>query len=134
LDNPSAQASTIFDRSANACAVRARRDQRLNCSRSASVSTSSAFGRPDREPSVRPSHRARANRLRHNPTVIVVTPSSAASPSYTTPGSAHASTIFARTANRADPSPSTHRRSCARSAAVNTNSAWSRSPRDISKP
>ena len=45
---PSAQASTIFARSANACAVFARRDHRVSCSRSASVSTSSAFGRPGR--------------------------------------------------------------------------------------
>jgi hypothetical protein len=36
--------------------------------------------------------------------------------------SAQASTIFARTANRAD-SPCDHRSSCARSASVNTNSA-----------
>ena len=50
-----------------------------------------------------------ANRLRHLPTVIVVTPRSAATRSYTTPGSAHASTIFARTASRADPPPCDHR-------------------------
>ena len=133
FDRPSAQASTIFARSANACAVFARRDHRVSCSRSASVTTSSAFGRPDRRPSTSPSHRARANRLRQAPTVIVVTPSSAASRSYTTPGSAHASTIFARTANRAD-SPCAHPSSCARSASVNTNSAAStRSTRDIPK-
>jgi hypothetical protein len=66
LDNPRAHASTIFDRNANACAVYARRDQRVGCSRSASVSTNSAFGRPARAPSTSPSHPARANRLRQN--------------------------------------------------------------------
>ena len=122
FDHPSAQASTIFDRSANACAVFARRDHRVSCSRSASVNTSSAFGRPGRRPSTSPAHRAWANRLRQAPTVIVVTPSSPRRRSYTTPGSAHASTIFARTANRADP-PCDHPSNCARSASVNTNSA-----------
>jgi hypothetical protein len=58
LDNPPAQASTIFERTASACAVFARRDQRVNWSRSASVNTSCAFGRPGRRPSVSPSHRA----------------------------------------------------------------------------
>ncbi len=46
LSAPSAQASTIFDRSANACADLARRDQRTSCSRSPSLSTNSALGRP----------------------------------------------------------------------------------------
>jgi hypothetical protein len=78
LDRPPAQASTIFERNASDCAVVARRDQRVNCSRSASVNTNCAFGRPGRRPSVSPSHRAWLNRLRHLPTVIVVTPSSAA--------------------------------------------------------
>jgi hypothetical protein len=105
FDNPSAQASTIFARMANACALVARRDQRASCSRSTSVNVSCAFGRPGRGPSQSPSHRSRANRLRHLPTVIVVTPRSAATRSYTTPGSAHASTIFARTAARDDPPP-----------------------------
>ena len=67
------------------------------------------------------------------PRVIVVTPRSAASRSYTTSGSAHASTIFARTANRTD-SPCDHPESCARSAAVNTNSASACSARDIPGP
>jgi hypothetical protein len=79
LDRPSAQASTIFDRSANAWAVTARRDHRVSCSRSSPVTTSSAFGRPDRRPSTSPSHRDRANRFRQAPTVIVVTPNSPAS-------------------------------------------------------
>ena len=41
---------------------------------------------------------------------------------------------LARTANCADPSPSAAGRSCARSPSVNTNSASTRSPRDIPKP
>jgi hypothetical protein len=46
LDKPSPQASTIRDRNANTCDDFARRDHRSNCSRSSSVSTSAAFGRP----------------------------------------------------------------------------------------
>src|SRR6267143_1967871 len=45
---PSAHASTIFDRSANACEVFARRVHRDRVSRSTSDNTSSAFGRPER--------------------------------------------------------------------------------------
>lgn len=43
---PSAQVSTIFARIARYWAVFARRAHRTSCARSASVSTSSAFGRP----------------------------------------------------------------------------------------
>src|SRR5215210_1940306 len=46
LSTPSAHANTIFDRSARACDDFARRDQRTNCSRSSSLSTNSALGRP----------------------------------------------------------------------------------------
>jgi hypothetical protein len=133
LDSPSAQANTILARTANDCAVLARRDQRINRSRSASLSTSAAFGRPDRRSSTNPAQRPAANRLRHLPTVMVVTPRSAATRSYTTPGSAHASTIFARTANRADPPPRDHPTSCRRSASVNTNSRSERSARATTK-
>jgi hypothetical protein len=38
----------ILDRSASVCADFARRDHNINCSRSASVTTNSAFGRPVR--------------------------------------------------------------------------------------
>jgi hypothetical protein len=48
LSAPSAQASTILDRNANACDDLRRRDQRSSCSRSSSVSTSGAFGCPVR--------------------------------------------------------------------------------------
>src|SRR5664279_4174194 len=46
LSSPCAQASTIFDRSANDCADFARLDQRSNCSLSSSLNVNSAFGRP----------------------------------------------------------------------------------------
>src|SRR5512144_1390285 len=46
LSVPSAHASTIRDRNANACADFARRDQRTSCSRSSSVRTNDVFGRP----------------------------------------------------------------------------------------
>lgn len=46
LSRPCAQVSTIRDRNAKNCADFARRDQRSNCSRSASDNTNSAFGRP----------------------------------------------------------------------------------------
>src|SRR5213078_4476461 len=45
---PSAHASTILARSANACEVFARRVHRSSVSRSTSDRTSSAFGRPER--------------------------------------------------------------------------------------
>jgi hypothetical protein len=61
----SAQASTIRARNARACDDVARRDHRTSCSRSSSVSTSSALRRPRRSPSASPSSRAPANRLRH---------------------------------------------------------------------
>ena len=48
LSWPSAQASTILQRSANACADVARRASRVNCSRSSLVKTNSALGRPVR--------------------------------------------------------------------------------------
>jgi hypothetical protein len=41
-----AQANTIRDRSAKPAADLRRRDHRSNCSRSASLNTSGAFGRP----------------------------------------------------------------------------------------
>src|SRR5674476_476268 len=46
LSTPSAHASTIRERNANACDDFARRDHRVSCSRSSSVNTSSTFGRP----------------------------------------------------------------------------------------
>ena len=46
LASPSAHASTIRDRNANACDDFARRAHRTNCARSSSVNTNSAFGRP----------------------------------------------------------------------------------------
>ena len=48
LSCPSAQASTIRDRSANDWADFARRDHETSCARSSSLNTSSAFGRPVR--------------------------------------------------------------------------------------
>src|SRR6266567_1709662 len=53
LDSPSAHASTIRHRNANACALLRRWDQRTNVSRSTSDSASSAFGRP--RPAIRQS-------------------------------------------------------------------------------
>lgn len=46
LSRPSAHASTIRDRNANACDDFARLDQRTSCARSSSVNTNSALGRP----------------------------------------------------------------------------------------
>ncbi len=65
----------IFDRSANTCVEDDRRAHRSNWSRSTSVNTSSAFGRPGRGRSTNPSSRDSANRRRTLWTVIVVTPS-----------------------------------------------------------
>src|SRR4051794_27226565 len=48
LVSPAAQPSTIRDRNASACALDGRRAHRSSASRSASVTTSSAFGRPVR--------------------------------------------------------------------------------------
>jgi len=133
FESPAAQASTILDRNANTCEVFARRDQRVNCSRSSSVNTSSAFGRPIRSTSHNPSSRDSANRLRHLPTVIAVTPRSAANRSYTTPGSAQASTIRARTANR-DELIRDHTTSWSRSSSVSTNSTSPRPEPDTPTP
>jgi hypothetical protein len=47
-DKPSPHASTIRHRNANACDDFARRDHRTNVSRSCSVNTNSAIGRPIR--------------------------------------------------------------------------------------
>jgi len=41
-----AHANTIRERTANACADFARRDQRSNCARSSPVNSNTAFGRP----------------------------------------------------------------------------------------
>jgi hypothetical protein len=124
----SAQPNTMRDRNASACADFARRDHRINCARAVSVSTKSAFGRPGRSSSVSPLSRSLANRLRHLSTVVLVTPSSAATRSYTTPGSAHANTIAARTAIRDEPRD--HQTSRSRSSSLNTNSVprspWTR--------
>jgi hypothetical protein len=46
FEPPSAQANTIRDRIANTCDDFTRRDQRVNVSRSAALSTNSALGRP----------------------------------------------------------------------------------------
>jgi hypothetical protein len=48
LDTPSAHASTILHRCANACEDFARRDHRTNVSRSCAVNVTSAGGRPIR--------------------------------------------------------------------------------------
>jgi hypothetical protein len=71
FDNPSAQANTIFERTANACAVFARRDQRLTAPARPRC-TSPAFGRPgplaiDQAVAAVPSEP-----LAPHPTVIVV--------------------------------------------------------------
>ena len=94
---PSAQASTILARKASACADVARGAHPVSWPRSASVSSSPAFGRPGRAASASPASPAAANWRRHLPTVSGDTPSSAATCSFTAPGSAHASTIRART-------------------------------------
>jgi hypothetical protein len=123
LSLPSAQASTIFARSASAWDVFARRAHRVSWSRSASVSTSPAFGRPGRALSARPPTPETANRSRHFRTVSVASPSSAATPEFPPdPGSAHASTIRARSAARADPDCSS-RPSSARSSSDSTSGA-----------
>ena len=46
FDRPSAQPSTIRDRTASACELFRRRAHRVSISRSSPVNTSSAFGRP----------------------------------------------------------------------------------------
>ena len=105
-----------------ACELFARRDQAASWSRSASVSTSPAFGRPGRSPSARPPSRSPANRLRHLTTVSVVVPSPAATRSCDIPGSAQASTIRARSARRGGGARA-HRASSSRSPSVSTSTA-----------
>jgi len=48
FDRPSAQANTILDRIASACAEVRRSAHRCNCSRSSALNSSTAFGRPVR--------------------------------------------------------------------------------------
>jgi hypothetical protein len=115
-----AQAKMIRARNANACADFARRDHRVNCSRSPSESTNSALGRPGRARSLSPASRSRANRRRQTCTVIRDTPIFAATLSSDTPGSVHANTIRARSANRDEPRD--HATSWSRSSPLNTNS------------
>lgn len=87
---------------ANACVDFARRAHRCSWSRSESVNTRPAFGRPERGRSASPASRDAVNRRCTLWTVIAITPSCSASRAYTTPGSEQASTILART----DPLPS----------------------------
>ena len=100
---PPAQASTIRARSASACDVFARRAHRASCSRSAPVSTRSAFRRPGRGASASPAVPDPVNRERHFRTVSTESPSSAAAPEFPSAESAHASTIRARSARRRSP-------------------------------
>ena len=90
---PSAQASTIFARSASTCDVFPRRAHRASCSRSAPVSTRSAFRRPGRGASASPAVPDSVNRERHFRTVSTESPSSAATPELPSAESAQASTI-----------------------------------------
>jgi hypothetical protein len=122
LFRPSAQARTILARSASAWEVFARRAHRDSWSRSASVSTSPAFGLPGRAPSASPPSPCSANRARHFRTVSAESPRSAATTELPAPGSAHASTIRARPASRGDPD-SSKRSSPARSSSVSTKGA-----------
>jgi hypothetical protein len=100
---PSAQASTIFARSARTCDVFPRRAQRASCSRSAPVSTRSAFRRPGRGASASPAVPELANRERHFRTVSTESPSSAATPEFPPAESAQANTIPARSSRRRSP-------------------------------
>ena len=75
----SAHASTIRARNASACADFARRAHRVSCSRSASVSTSSAFGRPVRAWSSSPARPPRRT------VAATCAPSSASTPSRARP-------------------------------------------------
>lgn len=119
---PSAQASTILARSASTWDVFARRAHRVSCSRSASVSTRPAFGRPGRAPSASPPGPASVNRLRHFRTVSTESPSSAATPEFPARESAHVSTIRARSARRGGPDRS-RRSSSSRSSSDNASGA-----------
>ena len=132
FDAPRAQASTIFDRMARLCADFARRAHRVSCSRSASVRTRSAFGRPVRSSSARPASRCLANRPRHLPAVTSVTPRSAAT-CRPAPPSAQASTIRARTVTASGTAPRDQRASSSRSALASTSSAAGRPRGDIQK-
>ena len=116
----SAQAKMIRARNANACADFARRDHRCSWSRSAPDSTRSAFGRPGRRLSIKPSTPSASNRLRHLSTVATVTPRSAATRAGTAAGSANANTILARTARR-DDSPRDSATSRSRCRSVSSN-------------
>ncbi|CAO0832420.1 hypothetical protein SMICM17S_10153 [Streptomyces microflavus] len=96
---PSAQRSTIFERSARNWAVFARRAQRVSWARSSSARTRSALGRPIRQASSSPATPSAAKRRRHFATVLTATPRDRAAPMFDRP-SAHASTIRARSARR----------------------------------
>ncbi|CAM5275800.1 hypothetical protein SCYAM73S_03725 [Streptomyces cyaneofuscatus] len=96
---PSAQRSTIFERSARNWAVFARLAQRVNWARSASSRTRSALGRPIRQASSSPAIPSAAKRRRHLATVLTATPRDRAAPMFDMP-SAHARTIRARSARR----------------------------------
>ena len=82
---PSAQASTIFARSARYWAVFARRAHRISCARSASARTSSALGRPIGAASSSPASRWSANWRRHFDTDLTATPSACAAPAFDIP-------------------------------------------------
>ena len=122
LSLPSAQASTILARSASTWDVFARRAHRVSWSRSASVRTSPAFGRPGLGPSVSPAGPDPVNRTRHFRTVSTERPSSAATPELPASESAQASTTRARSARRLSPDTS-RRPSSARSSSDSTRGA-----------
>jgi len=118
---PSAQASTIFARSARYWAVFARLAHRISCARSASSSTSSALGRPIGAASSSPASRWSANWRRHLDTDLTATPSTCAAPAFDIP-SAQAKTIRAWSARRRPGKPA-RRTSSARSSSDSTISA-----------
>jgi hypothetical protein len=99
LSLPSAQPSTIFERIARTCADVARRAHRCNTARSSSVTVNSALGRPVRTSSLNASSPPRAKAARHLRTVPTAIPSSRDTCALLAPGSAQASTIFARIAS-----------------------------------
>jgi ferredoxin-NADP reductase len=116
---PSAQRSTILERSARSCAVFDRRAHAVSCARSSASRTNSALRRPERGSSTSPAVRASANRCRHLPTVARVTMRSAATRAFDAP-SAHASTIAARNASFSETAPRDQPTNSARSASDKT--------------
>ena len=132
FEMPSAHASTIRARIARNCAVFARRAHRLSSTRSTSVNTRAAFGRPARASSSRPANRCVANRDRHLLAVGTLTENRCATAAFDKP-SAHARTIPARSASRRDPS-ATASSNARRSAPDNTISTARGPGCDITTP